>query len=226
MKVLLVEDDRRLATAIKRGLEVEGFAVEVAHDGDDGLWRAIEGAYDVIVLDLMLPGRNGFRVCAELRDAGNWTPILVLTAKDGELDETEALETGVDDYLTKPFAFPVLIARLRALLRRVGGRPPAPLEVGGLRIDPAGRTVRRGATEISLTAREFDVLAFLVRRAGTVLSKEEILAGVWELDFDGDQNIVEVYVRRLRRKVDEPFGTRTFKTLRGAGYVVRPDDDS
>ena len=218
MKVLLVEDDKKIATAVKRGLEAEGFTVEVAFDGTEGLWRATESSYDVIVLDLMLPGRNGFQVCAELREAGNWAPILVLTAKEGDLDETEALDTGADDYLTKPFAFPVLVARLRALLRRTSGRSPAPVVVGDLRIDPGQRRVWRGETALDLTAREFDVLEFLVRRAGQVLRKDEMLAGVWEYDFDGDPNIVEVYVGRLRRKVDEPFGEHSIETVRGAGY--------
>jgi DNA-binding response OmpR family regulator len=218
MKLLLVEDDVKLATAVKRGLEAEGFQVEISTDGSDGLWRASEGSYDLLVIDLMLPGRNGFQICADLRAAGDWTPILVLTAKDGDLDEAEALDTGADDYLTKPFSFPVLVARVRALLRRTAGRSPTPVEVGDLRIDPGQRRAWRGDALLSLTTREFDVLEFLVRRAGQVLSKDEILAGVWEYDFDGDPNIVEVYVGRLRRKVDEPFERHTIETVRGAGY--------
>jgi len=223
MKVLLVEDDTKIATAVKRGLEAEGFTVEVAVDGHDGLWRATEGTYDAIVLDLMLPGRSGFQVCAELRAAGNWSPILVLTAKDGDLDETEALDTGADDYLTKPFSFPVLVARLRALLRRTNGRTPAPLEVGDLRIDPNEHRCWRGDTPIPLTAREFAVLELLVRRAGQAVSKREILDGVWDFDFDGDPNIVEVYIRRLRSKIDDPFGKASIETIRRVGYRLDPE---
>jgi len=223
VKILLVEDDEKLAASVRRGLEAEGFTVEVSHDGNDGLWRATEGLYDLIVLDIMLPGRNGYRVCADLRSQGVWTPILMLTAKDGDLDEAEALDTGADDYLTKPFSFAVLVARLRALTRRAAGRDPLPLEVGDLRIDPAARRVWRAGRQISLTAREFSVLEFLVRRAGTALTKREILAGVWDDDFDGDPNIVEVYVRRLRRKIDEPFDHPLLETLRGAGYRLGGD---
>jgi two-component system, OmpR family, response regulator len=223
VKLLLVEDDMKIATAVKRGLEAEGFTVEVAYDGNDGLWLATEGAYDLIVLDILLPGRNGYRICADLRAAGDWTPILMLTAKDGDLDEAEALDTGADDYLTKPFSFPVLVARVRALVRRTTGRNPVPVTVGDLRIDPGERRVWRGGDEVTLTAREFEVLEFLVRRAGQVMSKDEILAGVWEQDFEGDPNIVEVYVRRLRRKLDEPYLRRSIETVRGAGYRLAGD---
>ncbi len=223
MKLLLVEDDRKIATAVKRGLEAEGFTVEVVADGVDGLWQATEGTYDLIVLDVMLPGRNGYQICADLRDAGDWTPILMLTAKDRDLDETHALDTGADDYLAKPFSFPVLVARVRALLRRSTGRNPVPTDLGDLHVDPGQRRVRRGEVDVALTAREFDVLEFLVRRAGQVLAKHEILAGVWDYDFDGDPNIVEVYISRLRRKIDGPFERPLIETVRGAGYrVARP----
>jgi DNA-binding response OmpR family regulator len=223
VKLLVVEDDTKIAAAVQRGLQAEGFTVEVAHDGADGLWMATEGRYDLIVLDIMLPGRNGYQICADLRAAGNWTPILMLTAKDGELDEAEALDTGADDYLTKPFSFPVLVARVRALLRRTAGGDPVPVAVGDLQVETRSRRVHRGSTEISLTAREFDVLELLVRRHGEVLSKADILDGVWEHDFDGDPNIVEVYIRRLRRKVDEPFERHSIETLRGAGYRITAD---
>jgi DNA-binding response OmpR family regulator len=222
-KLLLVEDDKKIATAVKRGLEAEGFTVEVAFDGDDGLWRATEGSYDLIVLDILLPGRNGFRICGDLREAGIWTPVLMLTAKDGDLDEAEALDTGADDYLTKPFSFPVLIARIRALLRRTGLHHPAPIEATGIRIDPGAHRVWCRDVEVPLTSREFDVLEFLVRRAGQVLSKTEIIAGVWSDDFAGDPNIVEVYMRRLRRKFDEQFGIELITTVRGVGYRLRDD---
>jgi two-component system, OmpR family, response regulator len=224
VKLLLVEDDTKLAAAVRRGLEAEGFTVEVATDGDDGLWRATEGTYDLVLLDIMLPGRNGYRICADLRAAGDWTPILMLTAKDGDLDEAEALDTGADDYISKPFSFAVLVARVRALLRRSADRAVSPAAVGDLRIDPARRRAWRGDSELALTAREFDVLALLVRRAGQVLSKAEILDAVWDSDFEGDPNIIEVYVRRLRRKVDEPFGRRSIETVRGAGYRMATDE--
>jgi len=225
MKVLLVEDDADIAAALRRGLEAEGFTVEVAVDGDQGVWLATEGAHDLILLDVLLPKRNGFRVCADLRAQGLATPILMLTAKDGELDEAESLDTGADDFLSKPFSFTVLLARIRALLRRSANGALAPVEVGDLRLDSAARRVWRQDREIALTAREFDVLEFLVRRQGEVLSKLAILAGVWDHSFDGDPNIVEVYVLRLRRKVDAPFGGDLIRTRRGAGYCVAVDGD-
>ena len=223
VKLLLVEDDKKIATSLKRGLEADGYTVEVAFDGADGLWMATEGMYDLIVLDILLPSINGFQVCARIREQGDWTPILMLTAKDGDLDEAEALDTGADDYLVKPFSFPVLVARIRARLRRTTGRSPAPVEVGDLRIDAGERRVWRGDGEISLTTRQFDVLEFLIRRAGQVLSKDEILAGVWDHEFDGDPNIVEVYIRRLRRAIDEPFDRHAIMTIRGAGYRLDPN---
>lgn len=224
MKLLVIEDDAKVASALQRGLEAEGFTVEVAADGVEGLWRATEGSYDLIVLDLMLPGRNGYRVCADLRAAGDWTPVLMLTAKGGELDEAEGLDTGADDYLSKPFSFTVLVSRIRALLRRASRRSPVPTQAGDLRLDSAQRRAWRGETEIALTAREFEVLELLMRRAGEVVSKREVLAGVWDDDFDGDPNIVEVYVRRLRRKIDEPFGRSSIATMRGAGYRLAADE--
>jgi two-component system OmpR family response regulator len=223
MKILVVEDDRKIAATVKRGLDAEGFTVEVAFDGDDGLWRAAERQYSLLILDLMLPRRNGFEICRTLRKRGNWTPILVLTAKDGDHDHTEALDTGADDYLTKPFSFPVLVAHVRALLRRTSGGAPAPIQVGDLRVDPSRHRCWRGDTEIPLTAREFAVLEYLVRRTGLITRKFEILDGVWEYDFDGDPNIVEVYIGRLRRKIDEPFGRHDIETVRGAGYRLVRD---
>lgn len=223
MKILVIEDDPKISTALRRGLVAEGFAVELASDGEDGLWLARQGRFDVLILDILLPKMNGFRVCAEVRAAGVSTPILMLTAKDGELDVTEALDTGADDYLTKPFSFAVLVARLRALARRGVTRQTAPDMVGDLHLDSARRTVRRGDTEIRLTAKEFDVLEFLFRREGRVQSKSEILAGVWDFDFDGDPNIVEVYIGRLRRKVDAPWRRASIETVRGAGYRVVDD---
>ncbi len=223
MKLLLIEDDKKIATAVKRGLEADGFTVEVAFDGVDGLWMATEASYDVLIVDLMLPGKNGFVICKELRDRQIWTPILVLTAKDGDLDEAEALDTGADDYLTKPFSYPVLVAHLRALLRRTTGQNPVPLSLGDLRIDPGARKAWRGDVEIELTARQFEVLEFLMRRAGQVMSKKEILDGVWQSEFDGDPNIVEVYIARLRTRIDSPFGRSSIETVRGAGYRLAVD---
>ncbi|MEU3167209.1 response regulator transcription factor [Streptosporangium sp. NPDC006930] len=218
MRVLLVEDEKRLAHLLKEGLAGEGFAVDVAYDGRDGLWMATENPYDVIVLDVMLPRMNGYAVCAKLRDAENWTPILMLTAKDGVHDEAEALDTGADDFLSKPFSYVVLLARLRALVRRGGGARPVSIVVGDLTIDPAGLRCRRGDTAISLTPKEFAVLHGLARRQGEVVSKSELLAQAWDFSYDGDPNIIEVYVSALRRKIDAPFGRSSLVTVRGAGY--------
>jgi two-component system OmpR family response regulator len=222
VKLLLVEDDTKIAGALLRGLAAEGFSVEVVGDGREGLWRAQEGLYDLILLDIMLPGCNGYRICAELRRAGDRTPILMLTAKDGDLDEAEGLDTGADDYLRKPFSFPVLVSRIHALLRRAALGEAPPLQIGDLRLEPRRRRVLRAEVEVVLTTREFDLLTYLVRRPGQVVSKLQLLAGVWEDGFEGDPNVVEVYIARLRRKVDEPFARHTIQTIRGAGYRVLP----
>lgn len=216
--MLLVEDEQRLADLVKGGLASEGFAVDVAYDGRDGLWMATENDYDVIVLDVMLPRMNGYTVCAKLREAGNWTPIMMLTAKDGVYDEAEALDTGADDYLAKPFSYVVLLARLRALVRRGGKERPVSITVGDLVIDPAGLRCARGSVDIGLTPKEFAVLHGLARRAGEVVSKSELLAQAWDFSYDGDPNIVEVYISALRRKIDLPFGRSSLVTVRGAGY--------
>jgi DNA-binding response OmpR family regulator len=223
MRILVVEDEPRLAEGLRAGLVADGFAVDVAPTGTDGLWLAREEPFDAIVLDLMLPGLNGHRVCHALRAEGNWTPILMLTAKDGEWDEVEGLDAGADDYLTKPFSHAVLVARLRALLRRGAPERPAMLSAGDLLLDPASRRVWRGEAELALTARELSLLEFLLRRRGEVLSKREILAHVWDFNFDGDPNIVEVYVRHLRDKLDRPVGRAAIEALRGAGYRLAAD---
>ncbi|MDY0913580.1 response regulator transcription factor [Rathayibacter festucae] len=222
MRILIVDDEINLLGALEAGLQGEGFAVDTATNGTDALWLAQEAEYAAIVLDLMLPDISGFRVCERLRAAEDWTPILMLTAKDGDLDQVEALDTGADDYLTKPFSFPVLVARLRALIRRGAAERPTVLTVGDLVLDPAARRVERGGVAIPLTAREFSVLEYLVSRAGDVVPKRDVLGAVWDFDFDGDPNIVEVYIRTLRNKIDRPFGRETIRTQRGAGYSVQP----
>lgn len=218
VRLLVVEDEQRLADLLKDGLTREGFAVDLAHDGREGLWLASENRYDVIVLDVMLPRLNGYAVCAELRAAEVWTPILMLTAKDGVHDEAEALDTGADDFLSKPFSYVVLLARLRALVRRGIRERPAIITVGDLKVDPAGLRCSRGDTEIALTPKEFAILYGLARRAGEVVTKSELLTQAWDFAYDGDSNIVEVYVSALRRKIDKPFGRATLVTVRGAGY--------
>jgi len=224
MRVLVVEDEAALAEGVRRGLEAEGFATDVAANGVDGLWMAREHPYDAIVLDILLPGMNGYKVCAELRAAGVWTPILMLTAKDGDLDEAEALDTGADDYVTKPFSYVALVARLRALIRRGAAERPAVLAAGDLRLDPAEHRAWRGDVELSLTARELALLEYLLRCEGSVCSKTDIVDHVWDGSFDGDLNIVEVYVGHLRAKIDRPFGRSSIQTVRGAGYRLAADD--
>lgn len=223
VRVLVVEDEIRLADAIERGLKAESFDVEVVHDGLDGLWRAREREYAVIILDILLPGMNGYQVCRTLRKEGVWTPILMLTAKSGEHDEAEALDIGADDFLSKPFSFVVLVARLRALSRRGAVPRPSRHEIGDLVLDPASREVHRDDTPISLTAREFALLEALMRRGGQVVSKRELLDVVWGHDFEGDPNVVEVYIGYVRRKIDQPFDRRSLVTVRGAGYRVVND---
>ena len=218
MRVLVVEDEKGLASGLRAGLEAEGFAVDVASTGTEGLSMARTEPYDAIVLDIMLPGMNGFRVCSTLRAEGVWTPIVMLTAKEGEWDEVEALDSGADDYLTKPFSYAVLLAHLRALLRRGAQERPAVLEAGDLRYDPAARRAWRGAEEIDLTARELSLLEFLLRNKGQAMSKQDIIEHVWDYDFEGDVNIVEVYIRHLRNKLDRPFDRTSIETVRGVGY--------
>jgi DNA-binding response OmpR family regulator len=223
VRILLVEDERRLADLLKDGLAGEGFAVDLAHDGREGLWLATENPYDVVVLDVMLPELDGTTVCARLREAGIWTPILMLTAKDTAQDEAQALDNGADDFLSKPFAYVVLLARLRALLRRGVRERPAVITVGDHSVDPAGLRCSRAGTPIALTPKEFAILHGLARRAGEVVTKTELLAQAWDFAYDGDSNIVEVYVSALRRKIDKPFGRTTLVTVRGAGYRLEPE---
>jgi two-component system OmpR family response regulator len=226
MRILVVDDEVNLAEALQRGLTAEGFSVDVSHDGEHALWGATEGDYDLVVLDLMLPKLNGYRVIQRLRERGVWTPILMLTAKDGEYDQADALDLGADDYLTKPFSFVVLVARIRALLRRVVAERPTILEVGDLTLDPVTRSVARGQTPIALTPREFTLLEYLMRHVGEVATKGELIDQVWDINFDGPVNVVEVYVGYLRKKIDAPFGLQSLKTIRGFGYRLDAAVDS
>jgi two-component system OmpR family response regulator len=218
VRVLLVEDEERLAQTVREGLGDEGFAVDLAGNGVDGLWAATEIAYDAVMLDIMLPGLNGYEVCRRLRAAGVWTPVLMLTAKDGEFDQVDAFDLGADDYLTKPFSLMVLAARLRALVRRGAPERPVVLAAGDLTLDPARQLVTRARQRVALTPREFAVLHFLMRHRDEVVTRTQILEGVWDAHYDGDSNVVEVYIGYLRRKIDDPFGRSAITTVRGAGY--------
>jgi two-component system OmpR family response regulator len=223
MRILVVEDESALADTLREALVADGFAVDVARTGVDGLWAATEYAYDVVVLDIMLPGLNGYEVCRQLRHREIWTPVLMLTAKDGEYDQADALDLGADDYLTKPFSYVVLVARIRALTRRGAPERPAVLVADDLTVDPARRRVTRGADDVALTSREFALLEFLMRRRGDVISKRAIIEDVWDMNFDADPNIVEVYVSYLRKKIDQPYGRNAIQTIRGAGYRLAAD---
>ena len=222
MRILIIEDEEHLAAAVAKGLAAEGYVVEVVANGTEGLERARQQDFDLIVLDILLPGTNGFKICATLRAEGSWVPILMLTAKDGELDEAEALDTGADDFLAKPFSFVVLLARIRALLRRGRRERLAVLAAGDLTLDPTEHRCRRGDVVVELTPREFSLLEFLMHRAGEAVSKQDIIHHVWGKGFEGDPNIVEVYVGYLRRKVDLAFDRAALETVRGIGYRLDP----
>jgi len=221
MRVLVVEDEVKMAALLRRGLSEEGMAVDVAASGEDALPRAGATAYDAIVLDVMLPGIDGFETCRRMRTEGVWAPVLMLTARDAVEDRVAGLDGGADDYLPKPFSFSELLARLRALARRGPVERPALLEAGGLRMDRATRQVWRGDEEISLSAKEFSLLEVFMRRAGEVLSRFALLEHAWDYDYENRSNVVDVYVRYLRAKIDKPFGTDTIETVRGAGYRLR-----
>lgn len=224
MRVLVVEDEGKMAGLIRRGLQEEGMAVDVAERGEDALWMAGSTEFDAIVLDLMLPGIDGFETCRRLRDDGVWAPVLMLTARDAVSDRVAGLDHGADDYLVKPFSFAELLARLRALVRRPAGQRPAVLEVGDLRLDPASHRVARDGTEISLTAKEFALLEVFMRHPGEAVSRFALLEHAWDYDYENRSNVVDVYVRYLRQKVDRPFGTDSIETVRGVGYRLRKDE--
>jgi DNA-binding response OmpR family regulator len=223
MRLLVVEDEVRLAAALARGLSAEGFTVDVQHDGPGGLDAARHGDYDAVILDIMLPGLNGYKIIQTLRAEQNWVPVLMLSAKDGEYDQSDGLDAGADDYLTKPFSYVVLLARIRALLRRGVRARPAVLSAGDLTLDPATKEVSRGGRPIELTPREFALLEYLLRRGEAVVSKIELLDHVWDAPEDTDPNVVEVYVGYLRRKIDTPFDRSSLRTVRGAGYRLVAD---
>jgi len=221
MRILVVEDELKMAGLLKRGLEEEGYAVDVAATGSDAVWAATENPYDAILLDVMLPDVNGFEVCRRLRAGGRWAPVLMLTARTAVTDRVAGLDAGADDYLTKPFSFSELFARVRALVRRGATERPAVLEVGDLTLDPAARRVTRGHAAVELTAKEFALLEYFMRRPGEVLTRSRIIEHVWDFGYDGDSNVVDVYVRYLREKIDRPFRWDSIETVRGSGYRLR-----
>jgi two-component system, OmpR family, response regulator len=223
MRVLVVEDEKKLGELLGRGLREEGYAADVADRGEAALWMAHAVAYDAIVLDVMLPGVDGFDVCRRLRRDGVWTPVLMLTARDAIEDRVSGLDTGADDYLTKPFSFDELLARLRALTRRAPAERPAVLEAGDLHLDPAAHRAWRGDEELDLSAKEFALLEVFMRRPGIALTRTQLLDGAWDLAFESRSNVVDVYVRYLRQKIDQPFGTNSLETVRGVGYRLRED---
>jgi two-component system OmpR family response regulator len=223
MRVLVVEDEPKMATLVARGLREEGHAADVAARGEDALWMASSAPYDAIVLDVMLPGLDGFATCRQLRKQGVWAPVLMLTARDAVGDRVDGLDAGADDYLLKPFSFAELLARLRAIVRRAPAERPTLLEAGDLHLDPAARRAWRGKTELELSAKEFALLELLLRRRGEALSRGQLLEGAWELGFESRSNLVDVYVRYLRDKIDRPFGRHSIETVRGVGYRLRKD---
>ena len=223
MRVLIVEDEVKMAGLLRRAFEEEGYAVDVAADGREGLWLGTENAYDAVVLDVMLPRLDGFAVCRGLREAGRWSPVLMLTARDGVDDRVAGLDAGADDYLTKPFSLAELLARIRALIRRGAVERPSVLRVGDLTLDPASKAVARDGTPVELTAKELALLEYLMRHAGEVLSRTRLIEHVWDFAYEGDSNVVDVYVRYLRNKIDRPFGRDSIETVRGLGYRLRSD---
>lgn len=223
MRLLVVEDDVKMAALLRRGLSEEGSAVDIARTGEEGVWMAAATGYDAVVLDVMLPGIDGFEACRRMRDEGVWAPVLLLTARDSVEDRVAGLDGGADDYLTKPFSFAELSARLRALVRRGSPERPSVLAVGDLTLDPASRNVRRGDAEISLSAKEFALLEAFMRRPGHVLTRLDLLEHAWDFAYENRSNVIDVYVRYLRAKVDRPFGVESIETVRGAGYRLRED---
>jgi two-component system OmpR family response regulator len=226
MRVLIVEDDIRMAAAIRRGMQAEGIAADVATRGEDAIWMVAASEFDAVVLDVMLPGIDGFETCRRLREDGVWAPIIMLTARDSVEDRVQGLDQGADDYLIKPFSLAELLARLRALARRGPVERPSVIKVGDLRLDPATQQAWRGEEEIPLTAKEFSLMETFMRRPGEILSRLQLLEHAWDYDYENRSNVIEVYVRYLREKVDRPFGVKSLETVRGAGYRLRKDGGS